>query len=94
MADEEVLFDDVYELCEIIGKWVSRAENVLITLKPQQLNVVNNAARALIGNFPLAALDIDARRVENIIWRVLKSLSRIFKWKWKEGKFPLGRLTH
>lgn len=23
MADEEVLFDDVYELCEIIGKWVS-----------------------------------------------------------------------
>lgn len=24
MADEEVLFDDVYELCEIIGKWVSR----------------------------------------------------------------------
>lgn len=22
MADEEVLFDDVYELCEIIGKWV------------------------------------------------------------------------
>jgi hypothetical protein len=23
MADDEVLFDDVYELCEIIGKWVS-----------------------------------------------------------------------
>lgn len=63
MADEEVLFDDVYELCEIIGKWVSRAENVLITLKPQQLNVVNNAARALIGNFPLAALDIDGLKI-------------------------------
>lgn len=25
MADEEVLFDDVYELCEIIGKWVHKA---------------------------------------------------------------------
>lgn len=24
MADDEVLFDDVYELCEIIGKWVTR----------------------------------------------------------------------
>lgn len=23
MADEEVLFDEVYELYEIIGKWVS-----------------------------------------------------------------------
>ena len=22
MADDEVLFDDVYELCEMIGKWV------------------------------------------------------------------------
>lgn len=22
MADEEVLFDEVYELCEVIGKWV------------------------------------------------------------------------
>lgn len=38
MADEEVLFDDVYELCEIIGKWVSNGEgcsqwdDVLITL--------------------------------------------------------------
>lgn len=30
MADEEVLFDDVYELCEIIGKWVTRTK-VLIT---------------------------------------------------------------
>lgn len=22
MADDEVLFDEVYELCEVIGKWV------------------------------------------------------------------------
>lgn len=29
MADEEVLFDDVYELCEIIGKWVSHAQRLI-----------------------------------------------------------------
>lgn len=29
MADEEVLFDDVYELCEVIGKWVSGRKKIL-----------------------------------------------------------------
>lgn len=31
MADEEVLFDDVYELCEIIGKWVSGPNYIELT---------------------------------------------------------------
>lgn len=92
MADEEVLFDDVYELCEIIGKWVSRAENVLITLKPQQLNVVNNAARVIIGNFPLAALGIDGLIIS--FWRVLKVCRGCLNENERKGKFPLGRLLH
>lgn len=45
MADEEVLFDDVYELCEIIGKWVDD----LITLNFINYRVLTRS-RALIAD--------------------------------------------
>lgn len=49
MADEEVLFDDVYELCEIIGKWVSG--NVLITLNICTVVNIVLCVRAIISQF-------------------------------------------